>query len=174
MRPARPQSVKELVAQAENFSFNVNIPVKHWTRAAETLYQEVCTSLSSPSAAPSAHELITPNLALGLLCHYRWRLRSGIHDAVPPLRPGAQVDPLAPPDQGPRKQKSIPTVDQANRPRHPGPGGSEARDRERKPGMGAYGTSQNPRRVLRPSVQICRIRSTRPESEWKRQNSRRL
>lgn len=41
MRPSRPQSVKELVAQAENFSFNANIPFKHWTRAAETLYQEV-------------------------------------------------------------------------------------------------------------------------------------
>ncbi|KHN97327.1 Mov34/MPN/PAD-1 [Metarhizium album ARSEF 1941] len=43
-RPARPQSVKELVAQAENFTFNVNIPFKHWTRAVETLYQEVCPS----------------------------------------------------------------------------------------------------------------------------------
>lgn len=42
MRPTRPQTVKELVAQAENFKFNTNIPVKHWTRAAETLYQEVC------------------------------------------------------------------------------------------------------------------------------------
>lgn len=41
MRPARPQTVKELVAQAENFNFNANIPVKHWTRAAETLYKEV-------------------------------------------------------------------------------------------------------------------------------------
>ncbi|KAF4344722.1 ubiquitin thiolesterase, partial [Fusarium beomiforme] len=40
MRPTRPQTVKELVAQAENFNFNTNIPVKHWTRAAETLYQE--------------------------------------------------------------------------------------------------------------------------------------
>jgi STAM-binding protein len=42
MRPTRPQTVKELVAQAENFKFNTNIPVKHWIRAAETLYQEVC------------------------------------------------------------------------------------------------------------------------------------
>lgn len=41
MRPSRPQSVKELVDQAENFNFNTNIPFKHWTRAAETLYQEV-------------------------------------------------------------------------------------------------------------------------------------
>lgn len=40
-RPSRPQSVKELVSQAENFNFNINIPFKHWTRAAETLYQEV-------------------------------------------------------------------------------------------------------------------------------------
>ncbi|KAI5458660.1 hypothetical protein BGZ63DRAFT_362228 [Mariannaea sp. PMI_226] len=38
--PSRPQSIKELVAQAENFTFNSNIPFKHWTRAAETLYQE--------------------------------------------------------------------------------------------------------------------------------------
>ena len=42
MRASRPQSVKELVAQAESFTFNVNIPVKYWIRAAETLYQEVC------------------------------------------------------------------------------------------------------------------------------------
>lgn len=41
MAPARPQSVKELVAQAENFAFNVNIAMKHWIRAADTLYQEV-------------------------------------------------------------------------------------------------------------------------------------
>ena len=41
MRPSRPQSVKELVAQAENFHFNTNISLKHWNRAAETLYQEV-------------------------------------------------------------------------------------------------------------------------------------
>jgi hypothetical protein len=40
MAPARPQSVKELVAQAENFAFNVNIAMKHWIRAADTLYQE--------------------------------------------------------------------------------------------------------------------------------------
>lgn len=46
MRPARPQSVKELVAQAENFSFNANIPVKHWTRAAETLYQEASFAIT--------------------------------------------------------------------------------------------------------------------------------
>ncbi|KAH7159581.1 hypothetical protein B0J13DRAFT_642969 [Dactylonectria estremocensis] len=46
MRPARPQSVKELVAQAENFSFNANIPVKHWTRAAETLYQEASFAIA--------------------------------------------------------------------------------------------------------------------------------
>lgn len=41
MRPSRPQTVQELVKQAENFTFNSNIPLKHWTRAAETLYQEV-------------------------------------------------------------------------------------------------------------------------------------
>ncbi|KAF5003829.1 hypothetical protein FDECE_9649 [Fusarium decemcellulare] len=46
MRPARPQTVKELVAQAENFTFNTNIPVKHWTRAAETLYQEASFAVS--------------------------------------------------------------------------------------------------------------------------------
>ncbi|KAG6125964.1 hypothetical protein E4U22_002168 [Claviceps purpurea] len=46
MRPSRPQSVKELVDQAENFNFNTNIPFKHWTRAAETLYQEAAFALS--------------------------------------------------------------------------------------------------------------------------------
>ncbi|KAG6027329.1 hypothetical protein E4U41_000965 [Claviceps citrina] len=46
MRPSRPRSVKELVAQAENFNFNSNIPFKHWTRAAETLYQEAAFALS--------------------------------------------------------------------------------------------------------------------------------
>ncbi|RMJ18892.1 hypothetical protein CDV36_001434 [Fusarium kuroshium] len=46
MRPARPQTVKELVAQAENFNFNANIPVKHWTRAAETLYKEAGFAVS--------------------------------------------------------------------------------------------------------------------------------
>ncbi|KAJ4269466.1 hypothetical protein NW762_001126 [Fusarium torreyae] len=46
MRPTRPQNVKELVAQAENFNFNTNIPVKHWTRAAETLYQEASFAVS--------------------------------------------------------------------------------------------------------------------------------
>ncbi|GAB0138709.1 hypothetical protein EsDP_00006935 [Epichloe bromicola] len=45
-RPSRPQSVKELVSQAENFNFNINIPFKHWTRAAETLYQEAAFALS--------------------------------------------------------------------------------------------------------------------------------
>ncbi|KAG6013006.1 hypothetical protein E4U54_007189 [Claviceps lovelessii] len=45
-RPSRPQSVKELVTQAENFNFNTNIPFKHWTRAAETLYQEAAFALS--------------------------------------------------------------------------------------------------------------------------------
>ncbi|CAF3588361.1 hypothetical protein SNK05_012866 [Fusarium graminearum] len=46
MRPTRPQTVKELVAQAENFSFNMNIPFKHWMRAAETLYQEASFAVS--------------------------------------------------------------------------------------------------------------------------------
>ncbi|GKU03633.1 amsh protease sst2 [Fusarium langsethiae] len=46
MRPTRPQTVKELVAQAENFSFNMNIPFKHWIRAAETLYQEASFAVS--------------------------------------------------------------------------------------------------------------------------------
>ncbi|KAM5345929.1 hypothetical protein ACJ41O_011790 [Fusarium nematophilum] len=46
MRPARPQSVKELVTQAENFKFNTNIPVKHWTRAADTLHQEAAFAVS--------------------------------------------------------------------------------------------------------------------------------
>ncbi|KAH8175118.1 JAB1/Mov34/MPN/PAD-1 ubiquitin protease domain-containing protein [Sarocladium implicatum] len=46
LRPSRPQSVKELVAQAENFHFNTNIGLKHWNRAAETLYQEASFALS--------------------------------------------------------------------------------------------------------------------------------
>jgi STAM-binding protein len=41
MAAGRPQSVKELVTQAESFAFNVNIAMKHWIRAADTLYQEV-------------------------------------------------------------------------------------------------------------------------------------
>jgi hypothetical protein len=45
MRPSRPQTIKELVAQAESFNFLTNIPFKHWIRAAETLYQEVCQVL---------------------------------------------------------------------------------------------------------------------------------
>lgn len=46
MPPSRPLKVSELVAQAEEFSFNPNIPLKHWTRAAETLYQEANFALS--------------------------------------------------------------------------------------------------------------------------------
>lgn len=45
MAPGRPKSIKELVAQAENFVFNVNISMKHWLRAADTLYQEVCAGI---------------------------------------------------------------------------------------------------------------------------------
>ncbi|KKO98588.1 hypothetical protein THAR02_09307 [Trichoderma harzianum] len=46
MAAGRPQSVKELVAQAESFAFNVNIAMKHWIRAADTLYQEASFALS--------------------------------------------------------------------------------------------------------------------------------
>ncbi|PHH75250.1 hypothetical protein CDD82_4523 [Ophiocordyceps australis] len=45
-RPARPQSVKELVAQAENFNYNANIGFKQWARAAETLDQEATFAMS--------------------------------------------------------------------------------------------------------------------------------
>ena len=48
-RPARPQSVDELIKQAENFNFNPNIPFKHWTRAADTLYQEVSRAGAAPT-----------------------------------------------------------------------------------------------------------------------------
>jgi STAM-binding protein len=48
MRPGQPPTVKELVAQAENFVFNTNIPLKHWIRAAETLYQEVRVAQQFP------------------------------------------------------------------------------------------------------------------------------
>lgn len=41
MLPSRPPKVAELVAQAEDFVFNPNIPLKHWSRATETLFQEV-------------------------------------------------------------------------------------------------------------------------------------
>lgn len=64
MQPSRPQSVAELVAQGENFSFNTNIPLKHWTRAAETLFREV-------SAVAAPHIRIRPNLTgfyLGRVC----------------------------------------------------------------------------------------------------------
>lgn len=55
MAPGRPQSIKELVVQAENFAFNVNIAMKHWIRAADTLYQEVCADmLLSPHLDPRA------------------------------------------------------------------------------------------------------------------------
>ncbi|KJZ77640.1 hypothetical protein HIM_02817 [Hirsutella minnesotensis 3608] len=50
-RPMRPQTIKDLVAQAESFTFNTNIPFKHWTRAAETLHQEVRFSSSSPKSS---------------------------------------------------------------------------------------------------------------------------
>ncbi|KAG5659197.1 hypothetical protein KAF25_000399 [Fusarium avenaceum] len=46
MRPSRPQTIKELVAQAESFKFLTNIPFKHWIRAAETLYQEASFAVS--------------------------------------------------------------------------------------------------------------------------------
>ncbi|PHH62042.1 hypothetical protein CDD81_7598 [Ophiocordyceps australis] len=45
-RSARPQSVKELVAQAENFNYNANIGFKQWARAAETLDQEASFAMS--------------------------------------------------------------------------------------------------------------------------------
>lgn len=45
-RPARPQSVREIVSQAENFTFNTNIPFKHWARAADTLHQEASFALA--------------------------------------------------------------------------------------------------------------------------------
>lgn len=59
MAPARPQSVKELVAQAENFAFNVNIAMKHWIRAADTLYQEVCAG-SCDVCLPVSVQVLTP------------------------------------------------------------------------------------------------------------------
>ncbi|PHH79932.1 hypothetical protein CDD80_3384 [Ophiocordyceps camponoti-rufipedis] len=41
-----PPTVSELVAQAENFNFNVNIPFKNWARAAETLFHEASFAIS--------------------------------------------------------------------------------------------------------------------------------
>ncbi|KAH7322626.1 hypothetical protein B0I35DRAFT_407089 [Stachybotrys elegans] len=46
MMPSRPQSIQELVKQAENYTFNANVPLKYWTRAAETLFQEASFALS--------------------------------------------------------------------------------------------------------------------------------
>ncbi|TQV92965.1 endosome-associated ubiquitin isopeptidase (AmsH) [Cordyceps javanica] len=46
MRPGKPPSIQELVAQAENFAFNVNIPLRHWIRTAETLCQEAAFAMS--------------------------------------------------------------------------------------------------------------------------------
>ncbi|KAM3447925.1 hypothetical protein MY3296_008253 [Beauveria thailandica] len=46
MRPGRPPSIQELVAHAENFAFNVNIPLRHWIRTAETLCQEAAFAMS--------------------------------------------------------------------------------------------------------------------------------
>ncbi|KFA70610.1 hypothetical protein S40285_04687 [Stachybotrys chlorohalonatus IBT 40285] len=46
MALARPQTITELIAQAENYQFNTNVPLKYWTRAAETLYQEASFALS--------------------------------------------------------------------------------------------------------------------------------
>ncbi|ATY65618.1 endosome-associated ubiquitin isopeptidase (AmsH), putative [Cordyceps militaris CM01] len=45
-RPGRPPSIPELVTQAENFAFNVNIPLRHWIRTAETLCQEAAFAMS--------------------------------------------------------------------------------------------------------------------------------
>ncbi|PHH87665.1 hypothetical protein CDD83_8575 [Cordyceps sp. RAO-2017] len=45
-RPSRPPTISALVAQAENFTFNANIPFKHWVRAAETLHQEASFAMS--------------------------------------------------------------------------------------------------------------------------------
>lgn len=44
LRPSRPQSAKELVEKAK-FNFDPSIPMKYWTRTAETIYQAVCVSL---------------------------------------------------------------------------------------------------------------------------------
>jgi hypothetical protein len=55
MQPARPQSIKELIAQAENYQFNPNVPFRYWTRAAETLYQEVWTPFRT--AIPRTEQL---------------------------------------------------------------------------------------------------------------------
>lgn len=51
-RPVRPQSIEDIIAQAESFNFNPIIPFKHWVRAADTLFQEV--RMAVPRAVPSA------------------------------------------------------------------------------------------------------------------------
>jgi STAM-binding protein len=41
-RPQRPKSVEEICQEADTFEFQKNVPFKHWLRAAETLFFEVC------------------------------------------------------------------------------------------------------------------------------------
>lgn len=39
--PDRPLSVKEISDEANHFTYNNVIPLKHWLRAADTLFREV-------------------------------------------------------------------------------------------------------------------------------------
>lgn len=41
--PDRPLSVKEISDEANTFTYNNVIPLKHWLRAADTLLREVRT-----------------------------------------------------------------------------------------------------------------------------------
>lgn len=39
--PDRPMSVKEISDEANKFIYNINIPLKHWLRAADSLLKQV-------------------------------------------------------------------------------------------------------------------------------------
>lgn len=39
-------SVKEISDEANKFVYNINIPLKHWLRAADSLLKQVCASYS--------------------------------------------------------------------------------------------------------------------------------
>lgn len=43
--PDRPLSVKEISDEANTFTYNNVIPLKHWLRAADTLLREVSAPL---------------------------------------------------------------------------------------------------------------------------------
>lgn len=41
IQPAKPLSIEQVVARAQTFDYNPNIPLRHWLRSAGTLLKEV-------------------------------------------------------------------------------------------------------------------------------------